>query len=306
MADPAGLWWCLLALPIIALHILRPRRIQATVATLFLWRRVATPVTAASPWQRLTPSWLLAVQVLTALLLGLLLAQPARLTDELLAEHTVFVVDASGSMQATDGSPDRIASARETARDLRHQVPVGGRASLVVAGTDARAVLTDSEDADAFDDALRSIEAVDGAGDVAGAFAIAAGLDTGDVEIRVVFVSDGGIGDADLRAAPRRHPLCARRLVGHQPSDHPAVGRAGGERAPRPCHGGPPRWSAVEPDGADRCRRDHRGRRAGRVEGRRGGKPRTAGAGRRHDRGLPHSPASRIGAAKPDRAWSAT
>ena len=202
LANPAGLWWCLLALPIVGLHVLRPRRVQARVAALFLWRKVATPVTAASPWQRLTPSWLLAAQVLTALLLGLLLAQPVRLTDEVLAEHTVFVVDASGSMQAADGSPDRLASAREAATELRNQVPVGGRASLVLAGADARAVLTNSSDADAFDAALRTIEPADGAGDVAGAFALAAGLDTGDVETRVVFVSDGGITDAEVRAAP--------------------------------------------------------------------------------------------------------
>ena len=202
LANPAGLWWCLLALPIVALHVLRPRRVQAQVAAVFLWRRVATPVTAASPWQRLTPSWLLVAQVLTALLLGLLLAQPVRLTDELLAEHTVFVIDASGSMQATDGSPDRLESARVEARELREQIPVGGRASLVVAGADARAVVTNSADADAFDAALRAIEPADGAGDIAGAFALAAGLDTGDVDTSVVFVSDGGIGDADVRAAP--------------------------------------------------------------------------------------------------------
>ena len=63
LANPAGLWLAALTLPIIALHILKPRRIQAIVPALFLWRRVATPVTAARPWQRLTPSWLLAAQV---------------------------------------------------------------------------------------------------------------------------------------------------------------------------------------------------------------------------------------------------
>ena len=72
----------------------------------------------------------------------------------------------------------------------------------MVAGTDARAVLTNSGDTDAFEAALRTIEPADGTGDVAGAFALAAGLDTGDVETRVVFVSDGGITDAEVRAAP--------------------------------------------------------------------------------------------------------
>ena len=202
LANPAGLLWGLLVLPIIALHILRPRRVQARVSAIFLWQRVAKPVSAASPWQRLTPSWLLAAQLLTALLLAVLMARPVQLTDQLLAEHTIFVVDASASMQAGDGAPDRLDTARERASDLRRQVPIGGTASLIVAGADARALLTNSTDADAFDEALGSIEAADGSAEFADAFALAAGLDTGQTDSRVVFISDGGIDPADLRAAP--------------------------------------------------------------------------------------------------------
>ena len=63
-ANPAGLWLAALALPIVAMHILRPRRIQQTVAAVFLWRKVNRPVSAAKPWQRLQPSWLLAAKYL--------------------------------------------------------------------------------------------------------------------------------------------------------------------------------------------------------------------------------------------------
>lgn len=202
LANPAGLLWSLLALPIVALHVLRPRRVQAEVGATFLWRRVAIPVTAARPWQRLIPSWLLAAQVLAALILGLLMAQPVRLTDEALADHTIFVIDGSGSMTAMDGAPSRLDTARDRARDLRRRVPVGGEASLIIAGADARALLTHSADVGAFDEALGLIEATDGEADIAGAFALAAGLDTGEVSSRVVFVSDGGISAADVRAAP--------------------------------------------------------------------------------------------------------
>lgn len=202
LANPAGLAWCLLALPILALHILRPRRIQERVSAIFLWREVATPVTAASPWQRLIPSWLLAAQVLAALLLGLLMAGPYQSTEALLGEHTVFVIDGSASMQATDADPTRIEQARQRALELRGQVPEGGEVSLVVAGSNARALLTHSRDASAFDEAVRGLVASDGAGDFAGAFALAAGLDSVDTETQVVFISDGGVSTADLRLAP--------------------------------------------------------------------------------------------------------
>ncbi len=202
LTNPAGLLWGLLALPIIALHILKPRRIQETVAAVFLWRQVAKPVTAAKPWQNLTPSWLLFAQVLAALLLALLMAGPARLTPLALAEHTIFVVDGSASMQTSDGTPDRLADAVDRASELRRQVPDGGEASLVVAGANARALLTRSADSGAFDDALGQIEPYDGPADFESAFALAAGLNTGDRPTRVVFVSDGGIGSDDLALAP--------------------------------------------------------------------------------------------------------
>ncbi len=202
LANPMGLLWGLLALPIIALHILRPRRVQAAVSAVFLWRKVDLPVTAATPWQRLIPSWLLAAQVLAALLLALLAARPVQLTDLPLADHTVFVIDASASMRATDGAPDRLASAIDRAEELRRQVPEGGEASLIVAGPRARALLSHSSDRSAFDEALGQIRAGDGAADFAGAFALASGLDTGELLSRVVLISDGGVSDADLRLAP--------------------------------------------------------------------------------------------------------
>lgn len=202
LANPAALWLAALALPIIALHVLRPRRIQAVVPALFLWRRVATPVTAARPWQRLTPSWLLAAQIATALLLALLVARPVKITDAPLSDHTIFVIDASASMQALDGSPDRLTSAVERAVELRDQVPAGGEASIVVAGSRSRAILTHSTDVGAFSDALGTISAASSRADFAGAFALAAGLDTGELPTQVVLISDGGVTDADLRTAP--------------------------------------------------------------------------------------------------------
>jgi len=202
LANPGGLWWALAAVPIVLLHVLRPRRIQARVAALLLWRKVARPVSAARPWQRLIPSWLLLAQILVALGLAVLMADPVRLTDNPVADHTVFVIDASGSMQAADGSPSRLDDAKKRALELWDQIPEGGTASIVSAGLDARAVLTHSADRADFVESLASIRATPGASDAAGAFALAAGLDTGIGTTSTVFVSDGGVSAADLRAAP--------------------------------------------------------------------------------------------------------
>jgi len=117
-ANPAGLWLLLLAVPVLLLHVLRPRRQPRQVASTFLWQSVTTPVSAASPWRKLKPSLLLLVQLLVVALLALSVAGPVRITPAPLAQHTVFIIDASGSMLATDGRPDSRPDVRESSRTL--------------------------------------------------------------------------------------------------------------------------------------------------------------------------------------------
>ncbi|HEX7166908.1 MAG TPA: VWA domain-containing protein, partial [Acidimicrobiales bacterium] len=199
-ANPAGLALLALAVPIVVLHILRPRRPPVTVSSTWLWREVAKPVSAAAPWQRLRPSVLLALQLAALVLLAGAVARPVRVTDAPLAAHTIFVVDASGSMAATDGDPDRLADAKDEARRLRGQLPSGGVASIVVAAPQPRVVLSTSADRRAFDDALRPIRATPGGADFATAFTLAASLETPGTPIGVVLLSDGGLDDDGRRS----------------------------------------------------------------------------------------------------------
>jgi Mg-chelatase subunit ChlD len=201
-AAPAGLLLGLLAVPVLLLHVLRPRRAPREVGSVLLWRDLARPVSAASPWQRLRPSWLLAAQLLAVALLAVAVAGPERSSPATLASHTVFVIDLSGSMAARDGSPDRLADAVDRARSLHGQLPPGGVASVVAAGDRARVVLASSGDEGAFDAALDALTTTTGAGDLAGAFALAAGLDTGDGAAGVVLLSDGRLTAEERAALP--------------------------------------------------------------------------------------------------------
>ena len=202
LANPVGLWLALLALPVLALHVLRPRRTTRSVSSTFLWREVAEPVSAAAPWQRLRPSVLLVLQLLAVALLAGAVARPVRLTEGALARHTVFVLDTSGSMAAGDGAPDRVEAAKDRARDLRSELPVGGVASIVEAGTRPRVVLSASPDRRAFDEALAPLAAGAGRTDWASAFTLAASLETTDAPLGIVLLSDGRIAAADVAQAP--------------------------------------------------------------------------------------------------------
>jgi Mg-chelatase subunit ChlD/uncharacterized membrane protein len=193
LANPAGLWLALLAIPVIALHMLRPRRVPVAVSSTFLWRSLSRPVAAAKPWDRLRPSIPLILQLLIVALLALGFAQPVRLTDAPLAQHTVFMIDATGSMSARDGKPDRIGEAKSRALSLFDQLPAGGKASIVVIDRQPQVVLSGSSSREEFKAALDPIEATAGAGDFAAAFTLAAGLETPADPIGFVLLSDGGL-----------------------------------------------------------------------------------------------------------------
>ncbi len=201
-ANPAGLWLGLLAIPIVVLHILRPRRPPVEVSSTFLWRAVERPVSVAAPWQKLRPSTLLALQLLAVALLAAAVAQPVRPTAARLAEHTVFILDASGSMAATDGSPDRLDEAKDKARDLRRQLPGGGVASVVVADAQPRVVLSASPDSDAFTTAINAIRTTPGPADFATAFTLAESVETPGTPVGFVLLSDGGLTDEQQKLLP--------------------------------------------------------------------------------------------------------
>jgi len=201
-AQPWGLALLALAIPVVLLHILRPHRQATVVSSTFLWRDVERPVSSATPWQRFRWSALLAAQLLAVLLGSVAVAQPVRLTPAVLAEHTVFIVDASGSMAAADGDPDRLAAAKTAAEGLRDELPVGGIASIVVATDRPRVVLTASADRQAFTDALATVTASSGTADFADAFSLAQSLETATADVGFVLLSDGGLTQDEQRQQP--------------------------------------------------------------------------------------------------------
>jgi len=200
--NPLGLLLLGLAIPVVLMHILRPRRTEQTVSSIFLWKRMDRPVTAIAPWQKLRASWLLAAQLAAVILLALLVANPARVTEAPLAQHTVFLIDGSASMQALDGQPDRLEIARERAVVVRDQLADNGLASVVEVGPVPRLLLSASPDVDAFAEAIAQVRTSNGAADFASAFALAEGLETPNTPIGFVLVSDGGLTDEELRLVP--------------------------------------------------------------------------------------------------------
>ena len=122
--------WNLLWIPpiagaIIALYILKLRRKDVIVSSTFLWQQVIRDVQANAPFQKLRYSPLLLLQLLAALLLILALARPVWRFFTMGGRTTVMVVDTGASMQAKDGSPTRLDSARQEADRLINSMRPG-------------------------------------------------------------------------------------------------------------------------------------------------------------------------------------
>lgn len=158
-SQPLWLLLGLLVLPILALHMRRRRRL--TVSTTYIWERVTRGSAYRATRSLPVASLLLALQLLLLTLLVLALARPH--LGGRLPYHWIVVVDASGSMQATDVSPSRLAAAHAYLESsLARRIGARGvpkLVSVIAVGSQAQlmgARLTSLSDARAAVAAIRS------------------------------------------------------------------------------------------------------------------------------------------------------
>ncbi|MCC7104970.1 MAG: BatA and WFA domain-containing protein [Chloroflexi bacterium] len=142
-AQPFALLGLLAAIPIVLLYILRGNVRRRPTTAAFLWRGIATQVTARNRLRPPPRSLSLLLQLLALLGLVLALARPALLQRT--GRQLILLLDASASMQATDVTPSRFAQARDqlaevvrgmAATDRATIVRVGAQPTILAAGSD--------------------------------------------------------------------------------------------------------------------------------------------------------------------------
>jgi Ca-activated chloride channel homolog len=181
----------LVALPIIvAFYMLRLRRRDVPVGSTFLWQQLIRDVEANAPWQRLRFSWLLLVQLLIAAIVVLAAARPFSAVESELAANVVLIVDTSASMATLTDDEDRMALARERAREVVERLPAGGRVTVVAAADTADVLVSETDDREAAMDAIDGITATQLPGDLTDAFALSSALAARDEDSTIVVVTD--------------------------------------------------------------------------------------------------------------------
>jgi hypothetical protein len=186
---PAGLWLLATIPLIVVLWLLKPRRPRVRIPSVLLWPSSTAERRSATPWQRLRSHPLLWLQVLIAALLALAAAQPF-LPAEAAEQRVIVLLDASGSMRATDVAPSRWDAARSAIIGIANQLGPDQTLSVIRLDDTPRILLADTRDAGRVQSILYAEQPSYGSIDSATAVSLAAGLARG-APSQWVLVGDG-------------------------------------------------------------------------------------------------------------------
>ena len=194
---PAAFAALAIAIPILLLYMLRLRRREVLISSTFLWRQVVQDTEANTPWQRLRRNLLLFLQLLILLLLVLALARPFITVPTISAGKIALLVDASGSMTATDmDGGTRFAAALDQARQIVNNMNPQDVISLIRVAAVAEPLTAYTADKSELRGALDGMAVSQGAADWDTALTLAAAGASGAENFNIVMISDGGVGAA--------------------------------------------------------------------------------------------------------------
>ena len=134
-ALPIAFMLAAIALPIVALYILKVRLRRVPVSTNLFWKQIYDEKPPRSIWQHFRHLISLLLQLLLLLLIVLAIADPYFSWQVLQARRLVLVIDNSASMRATDVAPSRLEAAKSAARQIVDGLRFRDEVAIVLAGS---------------------------------------------------------------------------------------------------------------------------------------------------------------------------
>ena len=190
---PFALLGLLFVPAVVAMYLLKLRRDETIVPSTLLWARLVADVEANAPWQKLRRSLLLLLQLLLVVILAMLAARPFLERPAGLARDVVVVLDTSASMGATDVGPNRLEAAKTAALAALHDLPTGGKVSVIAADRRARIVVNETTDLGRVRQALDGIEVSSSHGDLGDALQLAGKLAARSGDAQILVATDGAL-----------------------------------------------------------------------------------------------------------------
>ncbi|USG64939.1 VWA domain-containing protein [Brevibacillus ruminantium] len=181
---------------IVALYLLKRKVEDIEVPSTLLWQRTLQSWEAVRPWEKLQRNLLLLLQLLAALLLVLALIRPAIPVAGAIAEHSILVVDTSGSMLTRESGPDgektRFQRAITEVRSIVEELGSGQAVTLIEAGREPKIWLSRSTDKQAILETLDSLAPRPGTADQRAALSLAGAIAATEEGSGVMWFGDGG------------------------------------------------------------------------------------------------------------------
>jgi Ca-activated chloride channel family protein len=190
---PTAFFLSLLLPVIIIMYLLKLRRTELIVSSVFLWRRMVRDIEANSPWQKLRRNLLLFLQLIFLITLIITLARPFTWIEGLGGNAAILILDTSASMAATDVSPSRLEAAKEQTRQVVESLPDSARVTILTAGQKARVMVASSLDRREIFRAIDNISQGIGTSDLATALQLASAIAARQPETQIIVLSDGGV-----------------------------------------------------------------------------------------------------------------
>ena len=207
-ALPIAFTLAVLALPIVALYILKVRLRRVPVSTNLFWKQIYEEKPPRSIWQHFRHLMSLLTQLLMLLLIVLAIADPYFSWQVLQARRIVLVIDNSASMRATDVTPSRLEAARSAAQQIVDGLRFRDKIAIVLAGSRPEVMVGMSGHAPTLRHAINGIPFSDNPTQLSAAIELGRELVGHHPHGQVVVLTDGA-ADADIlsRRAGDVNPL---------------------------------------------------------------------------------------------------
>ena len=197
LLHPIALLWASLAVPIVVFYILKIRMRRVPVSTIMFWREIFEETQPRSIWQKLRHLLSLLIQLAFLALIVFALAEPIFRWEIREARRIVLVIDNSASMNAVDVAPNRLAKAKEAAREIIEGLRSRDELAILSAGTLPQVQCGLTGHQKTLRDRLEAIPPGDGPTRVKETVELARRLLSDQPNRKIIVFSDGGFEGVD-------------------------------------------------------------------------------------------------------------
>ena len=191
--NPAAFLLAALIPVIVVMYLLKLRRTERIVSSIYLWRQMTRDVEANAPWQRLRRNLLLLLQLLFLSAMILAIARPYTRSEGFTGQAAILILDTSASMTANDVSPTRLEAAKIQVRRLIDQMPDNVRITIITAGIEAQVLLSATNDRQLALKSVNEIQASMGNSDMGAALELASAIAVHQPGTEIFVLSDGNV-----------------------------------------------------------------------------------------------------------------